>query len=92
MYTHDDKHQKDTILGTSEKKLANKILGRKEGELFNSETMLAARDLLVTSMTKLDELAKVAVVLSTEGVCLTETVPPCNTSTEVEGLKRNRTN
>ena len=49
------------ILGMSEKKLANKILGRQQGELFNSETMLAARDLLVTSMTKLDELAKIAV-------------------------------
>jgi len=49
------------ILGMSEKKLANKILGRKEGELFNSETMLASRDLLVSSISKLDELAKIAV-------------------------------
>jgi hypothetical protein len=49
------------LLGTTQKKvLQTKILGRERGETFNAETMLAARDLLVSEMNTLDRLAAIA--------------------------------
>ena len=56
------------ILGTSPNRLAKTILGRQKGGVIIdqdngmglAETMLASRDLLVTEMKKLDQLAKAA--------------------------------
>ena len=49
-----------TILQNNPEKLQSKLLTLKPGETLNAEYILAARELLVAGMSKLDELAKAA--------------------------------
>ena len=50
-----------TLVGKNEKKLAQTLLNLQPGDTLNAEYILAARELLVAGMTKLDELATAAV-------------------------------
>lgn len=50
-----------TLVGKNEKKLAQTLLNLQPGDTLNAEYILAARELLVAGMTKLDELAEAAV-------------------------------